>query len=65
MPQTTTISNDSLKQELDLVSSQTTIEVQDAELIVYDEPDADWRYNPDKITARYRYRPFSVLGRLI
>jgi predicted unusual protein kinase regulating ubiquinone biosynthesis (AarF/ABC1/UbiB family) len=65
MPQTTIVSNNSLKQELDVVSSQTTIEVQDAELIVYDEPDADWRYNPDKITARYRYRPFSVLGRLI
>ncbi|AFZ36597.1 ABC-1 domain-containing protein [Stanieria cyanosphaera PCC 7437] len=31
----------------------------------YDEPDADWRYNPDRINAQYRQRPFLVLGRLI
>jgi predicted unusual protein kinase regulating ubiquinone biosynthesis (AarF/ABC1/UbiB family) len=63
MPQSTIASHQSL-QELELIPSQATIEVEDASL-VYDEPDADWRYNPDKITDRYRNRPFSVLGRLI
>ncbi|MGV2831077.1 ABC1 kinase family protein [Myxosarcina sp. GI1(2024)] len=33
--------------------------------VVYDEPDEDWRYNPDKITAQYRRRPFTVIGRLV
>ncbi len=63
MPQTTIVSNDIVR-ELNLVPSQTTIEVQDASL-VYDEPDADWRYNPETIINQYRNRLFSVLGRLI
>jgi predicted unusual protein kinase regulating ubiquinone biosynthesis (AarF/ABC1/UbiB family) len=32
---------------------------------LYDEPDADWRYNPHRINAQYHQRPFQVLGRLI
>jgi predicted unusual protein kinase regulating ubiquinone biosynthesis (AarF/ABC1/UbiB family) len=63
MPQSTIASYQSL-QELELIPSQATIEVEDASL-VYDEPDADWRYNPEKIHDRYGNRPFSVLGRLI
>jgi predicted unusual protein kinase regulating ubiquinone biosynthesis (AarF/ABC1/UbiB family) len=63
MPQSTIASYQSL-QELELIPSQATIEVEDASL-VYDEPDADWRYNPDKIHDQYGNRPFSVLGRLI
>ncbi|MGD1920458.1 MAG: ABC1 kinase family protein [Pleurocapsa sp.] len=31
----------------------------------YDEPNADWRYNPETNNARYRYRPFAVIGRMI
>ncbi|BAZ46620.1 ABC-1 domain-containing protein [Chondrocystis sp. NIES-4102] len=33
--------------------------------LAYDEPDADWRYNPETNNAKYRNRPFTVLGRLI
>ena len=33
--------------------------------IEIDEPDADWRYNPEKIEKEYRTRPFAVLGRLL
>jgi len=33
--------------------------------LAYDEPNADWRYNPETNNARYRYRPFAVLARLI
>ncbi|MDJ0686909.1 MAG: AarF/ABC1/UbiB kinase family protein [Xenococcaceae cyanobacterium MO_188.B32] len=32
---------------------------------IEEETDADWRYNPDKIIAYYRYRPLRVIGRLI
>ncbi|BAU65972.1 ABC-1 domain protein [Stanieria sp. NIES-3757] len=31
----------------------------------YDEPDADWRYNPDRINNQYHRRPFLVFGRLL
>ena len=31
----------------------------------YDEPNADWRYNPETNNARYRYRPFAVIGRML
>ncbi|MGK7951236.1 MAG: ABC1 kinase family protein [Xenococcaceae cyanobacterium] len=30
-----------------------------------EETDADWRYDPEKINAYYRYRPLQVIGRLI
>ena len=33
--------------------------------LAYDEPNADWRYNPETNNAKYRNRPFAVLGRLI
>ena len=33
--------------------------------LAYDEPNADWRYNPETNNARYRSRPFTVLARLI
>ena len=33
--------------------------------LAYDEPNADWRYNPETNNARYRTRPFTVLARLI
>lgn len=33
--------------------------------LAYDEPNADWRYNPETNNARYRNRPFAVLGRFI
>ena len=34
----------------------------DSEL-AYDEPNADWRYNPETNNARYRRRPFAVFAR--
>ncbi len=33
--------------------------------LAYDEPNADWRYNPETNNARYRHRPFTVIARLI
>ena len=33
--------------------------------LAYDEPHADWRYNPETNNARYRNRPFAVLGRFL
>ncbi|MCC0179378.1 AarF/ABC1/UbiB kinase family protein [Waterburya agarophytonicola K14] len=46
------------------VPSQTIDTYEDTEL-AYDEPNADWRYNPETNNARYRHRPFAVLVRLI
>jgi predicted unusual protein kinase regulating ubiquinone biosynthesis (AarF/ABC1/UbiB family) len=46
------------------VPSQTIDTYEDTDL-AYDEPNADWRYNPETNNARYRNRPFAVLGRLI
>lgn len=46
------------------VPSQAIDTYADTEL-AYDEPNADWRYNPETNNARYRNRPFSVLGRMI
>ena len=46
------------------VASKAIDTYEDTDL-AYDEPDADWRYNPETNNARYRYRPFTVLGRLI
>ena len=33
--------------------------------LAYDEPNADWRYNPETNNAKYRHRPFTVIARLI
>ena len=33
--------------------------------LAYDEPNADWRYNPETNNARYRRRPFTVFARFI
>jgi predicted unusual protein kinase regulating ubiquinone biosynthesis (AarF/ABC1/UbiB family) len=44
--------------------SQEIATYEDTDL-AYDEPDGDWRYNPETNNARYRNRPFTVLGRLI
>ncbi|MGL6345015.1 MAG: ABC1 kinase family protein [Waterburya sp.] len=46
------------------VPSQEIVPYEDTDL-AYDEPDGDWRYNPETNNARYRNRPFTVLGRLI
>ncbi|MGB5632189.1 MAG: AarF/ABC1/UbiB kinase family protein [Waterburya sp.] len=46
------------------VPSQAIDTYADTEL-AYDEPNADWRYNPETNNARYRNRPFAVIGRLI
>ncbi len=46
------------------VPSQEIATYEDTDL-AYDEPDGDWRYNPETNNARYRNRPFTVLGRLI
>jgi predicted unusual protein kinase regulating ubiquinone biosynthesis (AarF/ABC1/UbiB family) len=46
------------------VPSQAIDTYADTEL-AYDEPNADWRYNPETNNARYRNRPFAVFGRFI
>jgi predicted unusual protein kinase regulating ubiquinone biosynthesis (AarF/ABC1/UbiB family) len=46
------------------VPSQAIDTYADTEL-AYDEPNADWRYNPETNNARYRNRPLAVLSRLI
>ena len=33
--------------------------------LAYDEPNADWRYNPETNNALYRRRPFTVFARFI
>lgn len=46
------------------VPSQAIDTYQDTDL-AYDEPNADWRYNPEVNNARYRNRPFAVIARFI
>ncbi len=46
------------------VPSQAIDTYADTEL-AYDEPNADWRYNPETNNARYRGRPLVVIARLI
>lgn len=46
------------------VPSQGIDTYEDTEL-AYDEPHADWRYNPETNDARYRSRPFTVFARFI
>ncbi|MGL5833350.1 MAG: ABC1 kinase family protein, partial [Waterburya sp.] len=46
------------------VPSQAIDTYADTEL-AYDEPNADWRYNPETNNARYHNRPLAVLSRLI
>ena len=46
------------------VPSQALDTYENTEL-AYDEPNADWRYNPETNNARYRNRPFTVLARFI
>ncbi|MEM9507939.1 MAG: AarF/ABC1/UbiB kinase family protein, partial [Cyanobacteria bacterium P01_E01_bin.35] len=46
------------------IPSQAIDTYEDTEL-AYDEPNADWRYNPETNNARYRYRPVAVILRLI
>ena len=45
------------------VPSQAIDTYADTEL-AYDEPNADWRYNPETNNARYRRRPLVVIARL-
>ena len=54
----------SLELETVDIPSQT-IDTYEDSVLAYDEPDADWRYNPERNNARYRYRPFTVMARLI
>ena len=61
MPQQIT---SSLPQDTITVKSET-IATQPELDPLYDEPDADWRYNPDRNNALYRNRPFLVLGRFL
>jgi predicted unusual protein kinase regulating ubiquinone biosynthesis (AarF/ABC1/UbiB family) len=63
MPQQT-LSPTSSFEELESLKSLTINGNEDLESS-YDEPDTDWRYNPARINAQYRQRPFLVLGRLI
>jgi predicted unusual protein kinase regulating ubiquinone biosynthesis (AarF/ABC1/UbiB family) len=63
MPQQT-LSPTSSFEELESLKSLTINRNEDLESS-YDEPDTDWRYNPERINAQYRQRPFLVLGRLI
>ena len=46
------------------VPSQAIDPYENTEL-AYDEPNADWRYNPESNNAMYRKRPLTVLARLI
>ncbi|GAB4232881.1 MAG: AarF/ABC1/UbiB kinase family protein [Stanieria sp.] len=63
MPQQT-LSPTSSFEELESLKSLTINGNEDLESS-YNEPDADWRYNPDHINNQYRQRPFLVLGRLL
>ena len=60
MPQETLLS----RTDTITVPSQAIDTYADTEL-AYDEPNADWRYNPETNNARYRRRPFTVFARLI
>lgn len=63
MPQQTLSPTSSLE-ELEFLKSLPIDGNEDLESS-YDEPDADWRYNPDRINDQYRRRPFLVFGRLL
>ncbi len=60
MPQQTLLPT----QDTITVNSQVIDTYEDTDL-AYDEPNADWRYNPATNNARYSNRPFTVLARLI
>ncbi len=60
MPQQTLLPT----QDTITVNSQVIDTYEDTES-AYDEPNADWRYNPATNNARYSNRPFTVLARLI
>ena len=60
MPQPTLL----LQDNTITVNSQAIDTYEDTDL-AYDEPNADWRYNPATNNARYSNRPFTVLARLI
>ena len=60
MPQPTLLPT----QDTITVNSQVIDTYEDTDL-AYDEPNADWRYNPATNNARYSNRPFTVLARLI
>jgi predicted unusual protein kinase regulating ubiquinone biosynthesis (AarF/ABC1/UbiB family) len=63
MPQQTLLSP---QLDIDTVTIESKVIDQYADTdLAYDEPDADWRYNPERNNAQYRDRPFLVLGRLI
>ncbi len=36
----------------------------ETDLDISDEPDADWRYNPERINRQYSRQPLAVLARL-
>ena len=66
MSQTTIRSQTSYGQESNKFSaSLSEHQYQSQATDAHEETDADWRYNPDKIIAYYRYRPLQVIGRLI
>ncbi|WP_144875568.1 ABC1 kinase family protein, partial [Hyella patelloides] len=56
-----TLSTISPPKEIDVTASAIPDDVD----IDFEEPDADWRYSPERIDSQYRGRPFQVLGRLI
>ena len=56
-----TLSTISPPEEIDVTASTVVDEV-DFDI---EEPDADWRYDPERIDNQYRNKPFQVLGRLI
>ena len=60
-----TLSTISPPQEIDVTASPVPDDVDTNIDIEIDEPDADWRYNPELIESQYRGKPFQVLGRLI
>ncbi len=60
MPQQTS----SLSLDTITVESQAIDTYENTDL-AYDEPNADWRYNPETNNAKYRNRPFTVLSRLV
>ena len=61
-----TIDRNSATQESTQFSSQLPKYQERYESIEMEEDtDADWRYDPEKINAYYRYRPLQVIGRLI
>ncbi|MDJ0634519.1 MAG: AarF/ABC1/UbiB kinase family protein [Xenococcaceae cyanobacterium MO_188.B29] len=66
MSQTTIRNTDYYSQELSKFPSQSPQQhYQSQANAVEEETDTDWRYNPEKIIAYYRYRLFQVIGRLI